>query len=266
MLKCLWSASSTNLLFTFDPDMVWKKTSPTSRLQKDRHLGMAISWNAVGSLPKGRMSYREPLNLLFTQTTLRLRPQFQHTLRRWPSRRLVPQVPEDILLSWGDALRRRPSPPPGISIIQEDKVSRTWEWKAARSPASWVNILTVSSNRGGIRGDPSMESVLSCSGVSATSASASMKCKELKAGSRCVGTVCAHGLTNLTTDWLWKWLSSTPPVLLLLFNFIIIIIFFCSCCCSRWQSLTLFLTSSTVSVFFPERAHFVHSYTHLPQL
>lgn len=108
-----------------------------------------------------------------------------------------------------------PSPPPGISIIQEDKVSRTWEWKAACSPPSWVNILTVSSNKGGIRGDPSMESVLSCSDVSATSASTSMKCKELKAVSRCVGTVCADGLTNLTTDWLWKWLSSTLPVLLL---------------------------------------------------
>lgn len=56
------------------------------------------------------MSHREPLNLLFTQPTLRLSPQFQHTLRCRPSHRLVPQVPEDILLSRVDDPPLSPTP------------------------------------------------------------------------------------------------------------------------------------------------------------
>lgn len=35
---------------------------------------------------------------------------------------------------------------------------------------------------------------------------------ELRGRSQCAGTVCSDWLTNLTTDWLWKWLSFMPPV------------------------------------------------------
>lgn len=35
---------------------------------------------------------------------------------------------------------------------------------------------------------------------------------ELRGRSQCAGTVCSDWLTNLTTDWLWKWLSFVPPV------------------------------------------------------
>lgn len=65
---------------------------------------------------------------------------------------------------------------------------------------------------------------------------------ELRGRSHCAGTVCSDRLTNLTTDWLWKWLSLVPLAPLSLSEASVAFSFF-------------FLLCAFSSLFIPTHSH-----------
>lgn len=102
---CSWpftfegNITSTNflLLFTFSPNAASKEHVQPNAFGNIDILKWPLAKTHWKSSPKGWcLTMSHSTSFLLTQ---RLRPQFQHALRRWPSHQLVPQVPEDILLS-----------------------------------------------------------------------------------------------------------------------------------------------------------------------
>lgn len=93
-----------------------------------------------------------------------------------------------------------------LSIIHKDKVSDTWESNAVCFPLL-SQYFDSKCEGGNPRGLCHVKcSFMFCKGTTSSSI-LHPRNGELSGKSHSVGTVCSDRLTNLTTDWLRKWLS-----------------------------------------------------------
>lgn len=97
-----------------------------------------------------------------------------------------------------------------LSIIQKDKVSDTWESNAVCFPL--LSQYFDSKCEGGrVPGGPRHVKCSFMFHKGTTSSSISHPWNgELRGRSHSAGRLCSDRLANLTTDWLWKWLSFVP--------------------------------------------------------
>lgn len=164
---CDWKSHKPSSLYYSQHALRWiRRTVHLGALWQRGHLASPRTGNIfklplakhplkVLAGPKGRVSHWEPLFSAQTPTgyaPVAARGHFETTMCRHSligstgaSAGDVWKRPEDILMSCADPL-------PGISIIQKDKVSRTWEWKAACFPLPvsifWQRVQTGEESEG----------------------------------------------------------------------------------------------------------------------